>query len=206
MVCGQVPRGRRLCRPRPFLLALVVAVCLFCQTLTPLMSSSILSAVVNGIAPSKLTKAQQGRYREVSPSHARCFRPGSNSQTMKKVSQLEQSYFGSRTRRAVLYAPPAHRETDRQLCQRILAKHGYTVTVLENRRKAGLQPGGTSPWDLLICLSSRKNDGTGCIQIEDLHHLELFQKVRDYCVILRGNERTQLAQIFSTHSLKKKGI
>uniref|UniRef100_A0A8D2P179 Cadherin like and PC-esterase domain containing 1 n=1 Tax=Zosterops lateralis melanops TaxID=1220523 RepID=A0A8D2P179_ZOSLA len=34
----------------------------------------------------------------------------------------------------VLYAPPAHPETDRQLCQRILAKHGYTVTVLENRR------------------------------------------------------------------------
>ncbi|KFQ69921.1 Cadherin-like and PC-esterase domain-containing protein 1, partial [Phaethon lepturus] len=37
--------------------------------------------------------------------------------------------------------------------------------------------GDISPWDLLICLSSRKNDGTGCIQIEDLHHLELFQKV-----------------------------
>lgn len=34
-------------------------------------------------------------------------------------------------------SPPAHRETDRQLCQRILAKHGYTVTVLENRRLMG---------------------------------------------------------------------
>ncbi|NXW12513.1 CPED1 protein, partial [Circaetus pectoralis] len=183
MVCGQVPRCRRLCRPRPFLLALVVAVCLFCQTLTPLMSSSILSAVVNGIAPSKLTKTQQGRYKEVSPSNTHCFLPGSNSQTVKKINESILQYFGSRTRRAVLYAPPAHRETDRQLCQRILAKHGYTVTVLENRRLMedprleGPYHSGISPWDLLICLSSRKNDDTGCIQIEDLHHLELFQKV-----------------------------
>ncbi|KAM6212444.1 cadherin-like and PC-esterase domain-containing protein 1 [Sarcoramphus papa] len=183
MVCGQVPRCRRLCRPRPFLLALVVAICLFCQTLTPLMTSSILSAVVNGIAPSKLTKTQQGRYKEVSPSNTHCFLPGSNSQTVKKINDSILQYFGSRTRRAVLYAPPAHRETDRQLCQRILAKHGYTVTVLENRRLMedprleGPYHSGISPWDLLICLSSRKNDGTGCIQIEDLHHLELFQKV-----------------------------
>ncbi|XP_074683685.1 cadherin-like and PC-esterase domain-containing protein 1 isoform X3 [Strix aluco] len=183
MVCGQVPRCRRLCRPRPFLLALVVAICLFCQTLTPLMTSSILSAVVNGIAPNKLTKTQQGRYKEVSPSNTHCFLPGSNSQTVKKIDDSILQYFGSHTRRAVLYAPPAHHETDRQLCQRILAKHGYTVTVLENRRLTedprleGPYHSGTSPWDLLICLSSRKNDGTGCIQMESLHHLELFQKV-----------------------------
>uniref|UniRef100_A0A8C3Y8N2 Cadherin like and PC-esterase domain containing 1 n=1 Tax=Catharus ustulatus TaxID=91951 RepID=A0A8C3Y8N2_CATUS len=44
----------------------------------------------------------------------------------------KEHYFGSHTRRAVLYAPPAHHETE--LCQRILTKHGYTVTVLENRR------------------------------------------------------------------------
>uniref|UniRef100_A0A663F274 Cadherin like and PC-esterase domain containing 1 n=1 Tax=Aquila chrysaetos chrysaetos TaxID=223781 RepID=A0A663F274_AQUCH len=183
MVCGQAPRCRRLCRPRPFLLALVVAVCLFCQTLTPLMSSGILSAVVNGIAPSKLAKTQQGRYKEVSPSDTHCFLPAHNSQMVKKINDSILQYFGSRTRRAVLYAPPAHRETDRQLCQRILAKHGYAVTVLENRRLMedprleGPYHSGISPWDLLICLSSRKNDGTGCIQIEDLHHLELFQKV-----------------------------
>ncbi|XP_064302780.1 cadherin-like and PC-esterase domain-containing protein 1 isoform X3 [Phalacrocorax carbo] len=183
MVCGQVPRCRRLCRPRPFLLALVVAICLFCQTLTPLMTSSILSAVINGIAPNKLTKTQQGRYKEVSPSNTHCFLPGSNSQTVKKINDSILQYFRSHTRRAVLYAPPAHRETDRQLCQRILAKHGYTVTVLENRRLMedprleGPYHSRVSPWDILICLSSRKNDGTGCIQIEELHHLELFQKV-----------------------------
>ncbi|XP_054669334.1 cadherin-like and PC-esterase domain-containing protein 1 isoform X4 [Grus americana] len=182
MVCGHVPRCRRLCRPRPFLLALVVAVCLFCQTLTPL-TTSILSAVVNGIAPNKLTKTQQGRYKEVPPSDVHCFLPGSNSQTVKKIDDSILQYFGSHTRRAVLYTPPAHRETDRQLCQRILAKYGYTVTVFENRtlredpRHEGPYHSGTSPWDLLICLSSRKNEGTGCIQIEDLHHLELFQKV-----------------------------
>uniref|UniRef100_A0A8C3PJT5 Cadherin like and PC-esterase domain containing 1 n=1 Tax=Calidris pygmaea TaxID=425635 RepID=A0A8C3PJT5_9CHAR len=183
MVCGQVPRCRRLCRPRPFLLALVVAICLFCQTLTPLVTSSILSAVVHGITPSKVTKTRQGRYKEVSPSAAHCFLPGSNPQTVKKIDDSVLQYFGSRTRRAVLYAPPAHHETERQLYQRILAKHGYTVTVLENRRlmedpsHGGPYHSGISPWDLLICLSSRKNDGTGCIQIDDFHHLELFQKV-----------------------------
>ncbi|NXH13111.1 CPED1 protein, partial [Bucco capensis] len=92
-------------------------------------------------------------------------------------------HFGSRTKRAVLYAPPAHRHAERQLCQRILAQHGYTVTVLESTRlmedlrHEGPYHSGISPWDLLICLSSRRNDGTGCIQTEDLHHLELFQKV-----------------------------
>ncbi|XP_065701874.2 cadherin-like and PC-esterase domain-containing protein 1 isoform X1 [Patagioenas fasciata] len=183
MVCGQVPRCRRLCRPRPFLLALVVAGCLFCQTLTPLMTSSILSSVVNGIAPNKLTKTRQGRYKEVSPSNILCFPPGSNSQTVKKIDDSILQYFGSRTRRAVLYAPPAHRETDSQLCQRILTKHGYKVTVLEDRRLVedprheGPYHNGVSPWDLLICLSSRKNDGTGCIQMDDFHHLQLFQKV-----------------------------
>ncbi|NXN98729.1 CPED1 protein, partial [Rhinopomastus cyanomelas] len=183
MVCGQVPRCRRLCRPRPFLLALVVAICLFCQTLTPLMTSSILSAVVNGIAPNRLTKAQQGRHKEVSPSGTRCFLPDGHSQTVKKLDDSILWYFGSHTRRAVVYAPPAHRETDRQLYQRILAKHGYAVTVLENRRlmedprHEGPHHSDVSPWDLLICLSSRKNDGTSCIQVEDLHHLELFQKV-----------------------------
>ncbi|NXG52894.1 CPED1 protein, partial [Psilopogon haemacephalus] len=183
MVCGQVPRCRRLCRPRPFLLALVVAICLFCQTLTPLMTSSILSAVINGITPSKLTKTQQGRYKELSPSNTHCLLPGSPSQTVKKIEDSILQYFGSRTRRAVLYVPPAHHEADRQLWQRILAKHGYRVTVLENRRlmedsrHEGPHQSGISPWDLLICLSSRKNDDTNCILTEDLHHLEFSQKV-----------------------------
>ncbi|NWR46545.1 CPED1 protein, partial [Regulus satrapa] len=183
MVCGQVPRCRRLCRPRPFLLALVVALCLFCQTLTPLMTSSILSAVANGIAPDKATKTQQGRYKEVSPSTIHCFLPGSNSETVKKINASILQYLGSHTRRAVLYAPPAHHESDRRLCQRILAKHGYTVTVLENRRLVedlrheGPYHSGMNPWDLFICLSSRKNGGTGCFQTEDLRNLELFQKV-----------------------------
>lgn len=183
MVCGQVPRCRRLCRPRPFLLALVVAVCLFCQTLTPLMTSSFLSAVVNGISPHKLSKTQQGRYKEVSASSTRCFFPVSDAQAVKKIEDSVLQYFGSRTRRAILYAPPAHSKTERQLCERILKKHGYAVTVLENRRlmedlrHEGPYHSGISPWDLLICLSSRKNDGTSCIQRDDLHHLELFQKV-----------------------------
>ncbi|KAK2537087.1 Cped1 [Columba guinea] len=270
MVCGQVPRCRRLCRPRPFLLALVVAVCLFCQTLTPLMTSSILSSVVNGIAPNKLTKTRQGRYKEVSPSNILCFPPGSNSQTVKKSHsnlqycfgflyvllpqyssyvlhnrtqtpalticvrpmflrtvnmdpikpsllhdpQIDNSilqYFGSRTRRAVLYAPPAHRVTDGQLCQRILTKHGYTVTVLEDRRLVedsrheGPYHSGMGPWDLLICLSSRKNDGTGCIQMDDFHRLQLFQKVNllpEIQHFLCGKEGLcQITKVFSGHQM-----
>ncbi|NXX92182.1 CPED1 protein, partial [Centropus bengalensis] len=183
MVCAQVPRCRRLCRPRPFLLALVVAICLFCQTLTPLMTSSIVSAVINGIAPRKLTKTQRGRYKEISPGSTHCFLPGSNPQIVKKIDDSLLQYFGSWRRRAVLSVPPVHRETDRQLYERILAKHGYAVTVLENRKLVedpkheGPYHNGISSWDLLICLSSRKNDGTGCIQIDDFHHLQLFQKV-----------------------------
>ncbi|XP_025969312.2 cadherin-like and PC-esterase domain-containing protein 1 isoform X1 [Dromaius novaehollandiae] len=182
MVCGQVPRCRRLCRPRPFLLALVVAICLFCQTLTPLMTSSFLSAVVNGISPNKQTKMQQGRYK-VSTSNTHCFLPVSNAQTVKKIEESILQYFGSHTRRAVLYAPPAHSKIERQICQRILAQRGYTVTVLENRRLTegpkheGHYHSDLSPWDLLICLSSRKTDGSSCFQIDDLHHVELFQKV-----------------------------
>ncbi|XP_009685609.1 cadherin-like and PC-esterase domain-containing protein 1 isoform X1 [Struthio camelus] len=183
MVCGQVPRCRRLCRPRPFLLALVVAICLFCQTLSPLMTSSFLSAVVNGISPNKQTTTQQGRYKEVSTSTTHCFLPVSNSQTVKKIEDSILQYYGSHTRRAVLYAPPANSKIERQICQRILAQHGYTVTVLENRRLTegpkheGHYHSDMSPWDLLICLSSRKTGGSSCFEIDDLHHLELFQKV-----------------------------
>ncbi|NWI13644.1 CPED1 protein, partial [Crypturellus soui] len=183
MVCGQAPRCRRLCRPRPFILALVVAVCLFCQTLTPLMTSSFLSALANGISPSKQTKTQRGRYKEVSTSNTRCFLPIRNPQTVKKIEDSIRQYFGNHTRRAVLYAPPAHSKIERQICQRILAQHGYTVTVLENGRLTeapkyeGHYHSDLSSWDLLICLSSRKSDGGSCFQKDDFHHLELFQKV-----------------------------
>ncbi|XP_025009788.2 cadherin-like and PC-esterase domain-containing protein 1 isoform X1 [Gallus gallus] len=183
MVCGHGPRCRRLCRPRPFLLALVVAVCLFCQTLTPLMTNSFLSAVVNGISPNKQSKTRQGRYKEVSASDTHCFFPISDSHTLKKIEDTILQYFGSHTRRAILYAPPAHSKTERQLCQRMLAKHGYAVTVLENRRLVedmrheGPNHSSISPWDLLICLSSTRDDDTSCIQRDDLHQLELFQKV-----------------------------
>ncbi|XP_015708818.1 cadherin-like and PC-esterase domain-containing protein 1 isoform X2 [Coturnix japonica] len=134
MVCGHSPRCRRLCRPRPFLLALLVAVCLFCQTLTPLMTNSFLSAVVNGISPNKQSKTRQGRYKEISARDTHCFFPISDSHTLKKIEDTVLQYFGSRTRRAILYAPPAHSKTERQLYQHILEKHGYAVTVLENGR------------------------------------------------------------------------
>ncbi|KAM8820122.1 cadherin-like and PC-esterase domain-containing protein 1 [Eudromia elegans] len=183
MVCGQPPRCRRLCRPRPFALALVVAVCLFSQTLTPLMTGGFLSALVNGISPSEHTETQRGRYREVSTSGTRCFLPIGDRQTGREIEDSVLQYFGSPTRRAVLCAPPAHSKTERRLCQRLLAQHGYTVTVLENGRLTeapkykGHDHSDLNSWDLLICLSSRKSDAGSCFQIDDFHHLELFQKV-----------------------------
>uniref|UniRef100_A0A8C9FHM8 Uncharacterized protein n=1 Tax=Pavo cristatus TaxID=9049 RepID=A0A8C9FHM8_PAVCR len=200
MVCGHGPRCRRLCRPRPFLLALVVAVCLFCQTLTPLMTNSFLSAVVNGISPNKQSKTRQGRYKEgdFSAGKQRNTKEGFVPAKQEKRKHTVLQYFGSRTRRAILYAPPAHSKTERQLCQRILAKHGYAVTVLENRRLVEdlRHEGSIRPWDLLICLSSTKDDDTSCIQRDDLHQLELFQKFSIGKIKFR-NEEKQLANVGS---------
>uniref|UniRef100_A0A7M4FXL6 Cadherin like and PC-esterase domain containing 1 n=1 Tax=Crocodylus porosus TaxID=8502 RepID=A0A7M4FXL6_CROPO len=80
-------------------------------------------------------------------------------------------------------APRSHSKRELQLYQRILAQHGYVVIVHENRGlNGGLghdhhHLGEVRPWDLLICLSSSKANDTNCFQMDDLHQLELFQKV-----------------------------
>uniref|UniRef100_A0A8C8VF66 Cadherin like and PC-esterase domain containing 1 n=1 Tax=Pelusios castaneus TaxID=367368 RepID=A0A8C8VF66_9SAUR len=183
MVCGYVPFCRRLCRPRPFLLVLVVAVCLLYQTLTPIGTKRFFSSVVNGISPNKLAETKQGRYKEVSSRNTHCLLPSNNSQTVKKIEDSILKNFGSHTRRAILYVPPSCGKKELQLYQRILAQCGYTVIVLEDGKlNVGLghehhYRGDISSWDLLICLSSSKMDDTDCFQIDGLRQLELFQKV-----------------------------
>uniref|UniRef100_A0A8C4YQN7 Uncharacterized protein n=1 Tax=Gopherus evgoodei TaxID=1825980 RepID=A0A8C4YQN7_9SAUR len=183
MVCGQIPACRRLCRPRPFLLVLVVGIYLFYQILPPIRTKRFFLAVDNGSSPNKLAETQQERYKEVSSRNTHCFLPSSNSQTVNKVSQPNECYFGSHTRRAILYVPPSCGKKELQLYQRILAQYGYTVTVLEDRKLiVGLghehhYQGKLSSWDLLICLSSSKTDDTDCFPIDDFHQLELFQKL-----------------------------
>ncbi|XP_065279336.1 cadherin-like and PC-esterase domain-containing protein 1 [Emys orbicularis] len=183
MVCGQILSCRRLCRPRPFLLVLVVGVYLFYQILPPIRTKRFFLAVDNGSSPNKLAATQQERYKEVSSRNTHCFLPSSNSQTVNKIEDSILKYFGSHTRRAILYVPPSHGKKELQLYQRILAQYGYTVTVLEDRKLiVGLghehhYQGKLSSWDLLICLSSSKTDDTDCFPIDDFHQLELFQKV-----------------------------
>uniref|UniRef100_A0A8C3T5K9 Cadherin like and PC-esterase domain containing 1 n=1 Tax=Chelydra serpentina TaxID=8475 RepID=A0A8C3T5K9_CHESE len=183
MVCGQIPSCRRLCRPRPFLLVLVVGVYLFYQILPPIRTKRFFLAVDNGSSPNKLDETQRERYKEVSSRNTHCFLSSSNSQTVNKIEDSILTYFGSHTRRAILYFPPSRGKKELQLYQRILAQYGYSVTVLEDRKvNVGLghehhYQGELSSWDLLICLSSSKTDDTDCFPIDDFHQLELFQKV-----------------------------
>ncbi|KYO47556.1 cadherin-like and PC-esterase domain-containing protein 1 isoform X2 [Alligator mississippiensis] len=174
MVRGPAPCRRRLCRPRPVLLALAAVICLFCHSLTPLGTSRLLSAVVQGISPRRLAA-------QPSPADPPCLPP--SAQALRQVEDSIFKSFGSHTKRAVLCAPRSHSKRELQLYQRILAQHGYAVIVHENRRlNVGLGHehhylGELKPWDLLICLSSSKANDTNCFQMDDLHRLELFQKV-----------------------------
>ncbi|XP_043406078.1 cadherin-like and PC-esterase domain-containing protein 1 isoform X3 [Chelonia mydas] len=183
MVCGQILSRLRLCRPRPFLLVLVVGVYLCYQILPPIRTKRLFLAVYNGSPPNKLAESQQERYKEVSSRYTHCFLPSSNSQTVNKIEDSILKYFGSHTRRAILYVPPSCGKKELQLYQRILAQYGYTVTVLEDRKlnvgrgREHHYQDELSSWDLLICLSSGKTDDTDCFPIDDFHQLELFQKV-----------------------------
>lgn len=77
MVRGPAPCRRRLCRPRPVLLALAAVICLFCHSLTPLGTSRLLSAVVQGISPRRLAA-------QPSPADPPCLPP--SAQALRQVS------------------------------------------------------------------------------------------------------------------------
>ncbi|XP_077915627.1 cadherin-like and PC-esterase domain-containing protein 1 isoform X2 [Halichoerus grypus] len=181
MICRPVfPCRRRLC-PRPFLVGLVVAICLFYQTLT-LRGSRKLTAAVPGAAPNTPPETQaSGCEKGFSPDKP-CFLPSGNAQEIRKMEKSIETHFGSHDRRAILYRPPSFSKTELQLHQHILTQHRYTVVIAEERLGAGLglgllEKGDLGSWDLLICLSSREAGGKPCISKEDMCHLGLHQKV-----------------------------
>ncbi|XP_023368993.1 cadherin-like and PC-esterase domain-containing protein 1 [Otolemur garnettii] len=180
MVCRPVfPCRRRFC-PRPFLVGLVVAICLFYQTLT-LRGTRKLTAAVPGTAPHTSTAIQASRCRKEFSQDKPCFLLPGNAQEIRKMEEAMETHFGGDGRRAVLYRP-SNSKTELQLYQRILRGHHYTVVIAEERLDAGLglgllEQGALGPWDLLICLPSWKADGKPCIPKEHVCQLSLHQRV-----------------------------
>uniref|UniRef100_A0ABI7W336 Cadherin like and PC-esterase domain containing 1 n=1 Tax=Felis catus TaxID=9685 RepID=A0ABI7W336_FELCA len=89
MVCRPVfPCRRRFC-PRPFLVGLVVAICLFYQTLT-LRGTRKLTAADPGAAPNAPTKTQASRCKKGLSLDKQCFLLPSNAQEIRKVNILPE--------------------------------------------------------------------------------------------------------------------
>uniref|UniRef100_M3Y6I1 Cadherin like and PC-esterase domain containing 1 n=1 Tax=Mustela putorius furo TaxID=9669 RepID=M3Y6I1_MUSPF len=181
MVCRPVfPCRRRFC-PRPFLVGLVVAVCLFYQTLT-LRGTRKFTPTVPGAATNTAPDTRASRCKMGFSPDSQCFFPSGNAQDIRKMERSIEAHFGSHDRRAILYRPPSFSKMELQLHQHILTQHRYTVVIAEERLGAGLglgllEKGDLGAWDLLICLSSRKAGGKPCISQEDVCHLGLHQKV-----------------------------
>ncbi|XP_008062070.1 cadherin-like and PC-esterase domain-containing protein 1 [Carlito syrichta] len=181
MVCRPVfPCRRRFC-PRPFLVGLVVAICLFYQTLT-LRGTRKLPAAVAGAVPRTSTLTQASRCKKRFAQDEQCFLLSGNAQEIRKIEESIERRFGSHDRRAILYRPLSYSKTELQFHQRVLAQHRYAVVIAKERLDAGLrlgplEQGDLGPWDLLICLSSKKADGKPCVSMEDMCQLGLHQKV-----------------------------
>ncbi|KAM9650766.1 cadherin-like and PC-esterase domain-containing protein 1 [Trichechus inunguis] len=181
MVCRPGSLCRRRFCPRPFLVGLVVAICLFYQTLT-LRGTRKLTAAVTGAAPNTSTETQASRCQKGFSLDKQCFLLSGTAQEIRKVEESIDTHFGSHGRRAILYRPPSYSKTELTLLQHILTQHRYTVAIVEERLDAGLglgllEQGDLGPWDLLICLSSRNPGGNPCISKEDMCQLGLHQKV-----------------------------
>ncbi|XP_040328072.1 cadherin-like and PC-esterase domain-containing protein 1 isoform X4 [Herpailurus yagouaroundi] len=140
MVCRPVfPCRRRFC-PRPFLVGLVVAICLFYQTLT-LRGTRKLTAADPGAAPNAPTKTQASRCKKGLSLDKQCFLLPSNAQEIRKIEKSIKIHFGSHDRRAVLYRPSSYSKMEFQLHQHVLIQHRYSVVIAEERLGAGLGPG-----------------------------------------------------------------
>nr|XP_012329496.1 cadherin-like and PC-esterase domain-containing protein 1 isoform X2 [Aotus nancymaae] len=180
MVCRPMfPCRRRFC-PRPFLVGLVVAICLFYQTLT-LRGTRKLTAAGPGTVPHTSTETQASRCKKGFSQDKQCFLLSGNAEETRKIQESMETHFGSQGRRAILYRPPFYSKTELQLHQHILTQHGYTVVVAEERLSADLglgllEQGDLASWDLLICLSSKKAEGKPCISEEVMCQLGLHQK------------------------------
>ncbi|XP_023559181.1 cadherin-like and PC-esterase domain-containing protein 1 isoform X2 [Octodon degus] len=181
MLCRPVLLCRRRLCARPFLVGLVVAICLFYQTLT-IRGRRKLAATVPGAAPRTPSEAQANRCKNGYAEDQPCLFLSGNAQEIRKIEELMETHFGGDGRRAVLYRPPSYSETELQLHQHILTEHHYTVVTLEEKFSAGrglglLEQGNLDTWDLLICLPSRKTDGKPCVSKEDMCQLGLHQKI-----------------------------
>ncbi|XP_028381478.1 LOW QUALITY PROTEIN: cadherin-like and PC-esterase domain-containing protein 1 [Phyllostomus discolor] len=181
MVCRPVFLCRRRFCPRPFLVGLVVAICLFYQTLT-LRGTKKLAGTVPGAAPNTPTETQASRCEKGFSVDKQCFLLSGNAQEIRKIEESIETHFGSHGRRAILYGPPSYSKKELWLHQHILTQLHYTVLIAEERLGADrglelLEKGELGSWDLLICLSSKKAGGKPCISKEDMCQLGLHQKV-----------------------------
>ncbi|KAI5274000.1 Cadherin-Like And Pc-Esterase Domain-Containing Protein 1 [Manis pentadactyla] len=181
MVCRPGFLCRRRFCPRPFLVGLVVAICLFYQSLT-LRGTRKQPAAVPGAAPGTPTETQASRCKEGFSLDKQCFLLSSNVQEIRKMEESIETHFGSRGRRAILYRPASYSRMELKLHQRILTQHHFTVVITEERLSGGLglgllEKGDLDSWDLLICLSSQKAGAEPCIPKEDICQLSLHQKV-----------------------------
>ncbi|XP_059567635.1 cadherin-like and PC-esterase domain-containing protein 1 isoform X1 [Myotis daubentonii] len=181
MVCRPGFLCRRRFCPRPFLVGLVVAICLFYQSLT-LRGTRKLAATVPGAAPNTPTETQASRCKRRLSVDERCFFLPGNAPEIRKMEESMETHFGSHGRRAIVYRPPSYSTMELRVHQHILAQLGYTVAITEERSGPDLGPellgkGDLGSWDLLICLSSRKAAGNPCISKEDMCQLSLHQKV-----------------------------
>lgn len=181
MVCRPVFLCRRRFCPRPFLVGLVVAICLFYQTL-PLRGTGKLTATVPGAAPNTPIETQTSRCKKGFSLDKQCFLPSSNAQEIRKIEESVETHFGSHGRRAILYRPRSSSNMECRLHQKLLTQLHYTVVIVEEGLSADLglgllEKGNLGSWDLLICLSPRKAGGKPCISKEDMCQLRLHQKV-----------------------------
>lgn len=184
MVCRPGFLCRRRFCPRPFLVGLVVAICLFYQTLT-LRGTRKLTATVPKTVPHTPSQTQAIRCQQGYPQDQRCFLPFGNAQDIKKIEESINTHFGSRSRRAVLYRSPSLSKAELGLHQRVLAHHGYTVVILEEIPGTGLdlellEQDDLESWDLFVCLPSKRTDGKPCVSREDMCRLGLHQKSCDF--------------------------
>lgn len=181
MVCRPGFLCRRRFCPRPFLVGLVVAICLFYQTLT-LRGAKKLATEVPGSGPHIPSQTQASRCEQGYPRDKRCFHLSANAQEIRKIEESIETYFGHRSRRAILFRPPSYSGAKLQTLQYLLHQHGYSVVTVEERLGAGLglellDQGDLNSWDVFICLPSREAGGKPCIPKEHMCRLSLHQKI-----------------------------
>ncbi|XP_041531375.1 cadherin-like and PC-esterase domain-containing protein 1 isoform X2 [Microtus oregoni] len=181
MVCRPGFLCRRRFCPRPFLVGLVVAICLFYQSLT-LRGAKKLAAEIPGSGPHIPSQTQASRCEQGYPRDKRCFHLSTNAQEIRKIEESIETYFGHRSRRAILFRPPSYDGAELQTLQYLLHQHGYSVVTVEERLGAGqglelLDQGDLNSWDVFICLPSREAGGKPCIPKEHMCRLSLHQKI-----------------------------